>query len=349
MNHPPFNPDPSRVLLLLELCPAYEPTPLVALDGLGSAEILLKDETSRMGLGSFKALGGVYAVFRLIADAWEKSCGRQLDPTAIISAEIREFARKLTFVCASAGNHGLSVAAGAKLFGANARIHLAKSVPNVFADALKEKGAEIVWSGDVYEHSMASASNDAKTSGAILLADGSWPGYVTNPSMVMEGYTLLAEEMRLKFETSGHWPTHVALQAGVGGLAAATACMVRRNWAVQPELFIVEPEHAPCLGESHRAGRPVRVEGPVSNMARLDCKEASMIAFEMLEQCDVEYVTVSDVDAQRATNNLKKRSLQTTPSGAAGLAFFQDFDFDDQARPLAIISEGSAFSINQQE
>lgn len=339
-----FAPDPPRVQRLLELCPAYKPTPLLALDGLTTAKMLLKDETNRMGLGSFKALGGVYAVYSLIAEAWERDHGQQLELNDIMTAEARDFARGLTFVCASAGNHGLSVAAGARLFGAKARIYLAKSVPVMFADALREKGAEILWSGDVYEESMAAATKDAKMSDAILLADGSWPGYVTTPSLVMEGYTMLAEEMRQSFETSQGWPTHIALQAGVGGFAAAIACMVRRNWAVQPKLFVVEPEHAPCLGESHRGGRPVKVEGPVSNMGRLDCKEASIIAFEMLEQCNVEYVTISDGSAQLATNILRERGIQTTPSGAAGVAFFRDLGLNDQARPLAIISEGSAFA-----
>ncbi|MDA8586914.1 pyridoxal-phosphate dependent enzyme [Rhodobacteraceae bacterium] len=348
MHQSTFAPDPSRVQDLLGLCPAYEATPLVARSGLAASEMLLKDETSRMNLGSFKALGGVHAVYCLIRDAWERGCGRQLDPKAIMTAEVRKFAGGLTFVCASAGNHGLSVAAGAKLFGARAKIHLAKSVPSVFADVLREKGAEIVWSGNVYEQSMAAASKDAETSDAILLADGSWPDYVATPSIVMEGYTVMAEEMRRSFEASNQWPTHIALQAGVGGLAAAIACMVRRNWTVQPKLYVVEPEHAPCLGESHRAGRLVSVQGPVSNMGRLDCKEASMIAFEVLEQCDVEYVTISDASAQRATIDLKECGIKTTPSGAAGVAFFKGSRLGNQARLLAIISEGPVFATNSQ-
>jgi diaminopropionate ammonia-lyase len=340
MQHPPFSPNPSRVQELLSICPAHGPTPLVRLAGIIPGEIFIKDESNRMGLGSFKALGGVYAVARLILDAWEQQHGSQIGPSDLLSPPVLAFASQMTFVCASAGNHGLSVAAGAKLFGAKARIHLAESVPTKFAETLRSKGAQVVWSGDVYEESLVAASRDAEDLGAILLADGSWPGYVGPPSLVMEGYTVLAEELRAAFEKSGEWPTHVILQAGVGGLAAAVAHMVRETWTVQPKLIIVEPEQAPCLKESHKAGRRVRVEGLISNMGRLDCKEVSMVAFETLERCDVDYVTITDTQASQATAALLDHDINTTPSGAAGYAFIQDASFASGARPLAIVSEG---------
>src|SRR5579859_6793134 len=59
--------------------PGYRPTPLVALDGLarslGLAGIWLKDEAWRLGLDSFKALGGAYAVQRLLAAHVEAAGG----------------------------------------------------------------------------------------------------------------------------------------------------------------------------------------------------------------------------------------------------------------------------------
>ena len=50
--------------------PGYAPTPLVSLpklaQELGLAQILYKDESVRFGLGSFKALGGAYAVANVL-------------------------------------------------------------------------------------------------------------------------------------------------------------------------------------------------------------------------------------------------------------------------------------------
>ena len=80
----------------------------------------------RMNLGAFKALGGVYAVARMIADAWQAAGNEPLKPEEYTSDAVRELAAGMTFVCATAGNHGMAVAAGARIFGATARIYLAK-------------------------------------------------------------------------------------------------------------------------------------------------------------------------------------------------------------------------------
>ena len=109
--------DPAPVLAHLARCPRHAATPLLRRRP-GGRPLWLKDERDRMGLGSFKALGGAYAVLRLI----------------------ERHGPDVTFVCASAGNHGLSVAAGARIFGARARIHLAATVPEPFADRLRGEG-----------------------------------------------------------------------------------------------------------------------------------------------------------------------------------------------------------------
>jgi len=224
------------------------------------------------------------------------------------------------FVTASAGNHGIAVAAGAALFGARARIHLADTVPESFADRLRAKGAEVARSGADYEASVTAAIADAQRSGAIHLADGSWEGYLARPALIMEGYCVIAEEMRSDFEASGTWPSVVYLQAGVGGLAGAMAHMIRANWSVQPEIVVVEPDAAPCLKESVAAGKMLDVAGPVSNMGRLDCKRASLLAFDTLRRDADRFELVSDAAAQAAVTAAAALGYTTTPSGAAGLA-----------------------------
>lgn len=324
--------DAASPLALLQACPAYRSSPLFESE-LSGRPLLIKDETDRMGLGAFKALGGVYAIAKLI----EAHCPAPVEPHLFTEAAVRQVAQSLTFVCASAGNHGLSVAAGAALFGANARIHLAKTVPEDFARRLRLKGAQVVRSGDDYEASVRAAIEDAEASGAIHLADGSWPGYTEPPRLVMEGYTVIAEEMRLSFETSRSWPSHVYLQAGVGGFAAAIAQMIRATWAVQPKIIVVEPEAAPCLRDSAQAGKIVTVEGPVSNMGRLDCKTPSMLALEILTSCADEWTTISDTEADQAVATARTLGILTTPSGAAGLA--AAVRREDRV-PLVILSEG---------
>ncbi|MBX2854943.1 MAG: pyridoxal-phosphate dependent enzyme [Rhodobacteraceae bacterium] len=334
-----FDPDAAAPRRLLRDCPAYRPSPLQTVDLGGGRTLLLKDETTRMSLGSFKALGGIYAVARLIEKRWRTAFPDTADPIDFTSDPVRSFAASLTFVCASAGNHGLSVAAGARIFGAQSRIHLSGSVPEGFVGRLTAQNAKVVRSGDTYEESLKAAEQDAVDTGAILLADGSWPGHTEPPSLVMEGYTVIAEEMRESFEASGQWPTAVYLQAGVGGLAAGIAHMIRLNWAKQPSIIVVEPEAAPCLKESIAQARPVRVEGPISAMGRLDCKEPSLLALDTLKRCADEFVLISEQQADDATAHAATLGLTSTPSGAAGLAAALN---DSSDRPLAIISEGAA-------
>ncbi|MEO1775187.1 MAG: pyridoxal-phosphate dependent enzyme [Pseudomonadota bacterium] len=333
--------DPARPLALLSACPVYQATPFGPRMVAGR-EVLVKDETARMRLGAFKALGGVYAVAALIAERWQAETGEALSPQDYQRADVAAFAGGLTFLCASAGNHGMAVAAGARLFGARAKILLSEIVPQAFAERLVAKGATVGRAGQVYDESIAAAIEEAAATGAIHLADGSWPGYTHAPRLVMEGYTVMAEEMRTTLEGTGRWPSHVFLQAGVGGLAAAVAVMIRRNWAVQPEIIVVEPEAAPCLAASHAAGACVRVEGPVSAMGRLDCKVPSALAFDALEGADVRYLTVTEEEAAEAVTALAEAGIATSPSGAAGLAGLSKTTLPPDARALLIVSEGPA-------
>jgi diaminopropionate ammonia-lyase len=338
-----FTPNYSRALEHFKAQSKYAVSPLHTKQ-LAGHDVLIKDETDRMGLGAFKALGGPYAIAQYIAGEWQAKHGESLTATRMQDADVKSFAADMTFVCASAGNHGLGVASGARDVGAKARIFLAHTVPDSFGARLESFGAEVVWAGDNYSQSVAAAVQNADDTGATLLADGTWEGYTELPKLVMEGYSVIGEETRAQLEQAGQWPTHVFLQAGVGGLACAMAYMIRHNWPVQPKIIVVEPDAAECLQASHRAGKPTDVTGPDSNMGRLDCKEPSMVAWHTLEQCDVSYVTLTDTEGQAGADQMTAMGVATTPSGAAGFTALNKMldDLSSQAGflPLVIISEG---------
>jgi len=320
--------DAAPVSALLAQCPSHAPTALIdseALAGLfGVRRMYLKDERSRMGLGSFKALGAAHAIARA-AKAVDAP-----DPSRALTGRV--------FVAASAGNHGLSVAAGARIFGARAVIYLADTVPESFADRLRAKEAEVVRAGETYENSMRAAERDAAAKGWTLLSDSSWPGYTDLPMAVMEGYLQLAAEA---VEQIGAPPTHILLQAGVGGLAAAVAAHARRAWGDAPTIIVVEPEAAPALAAGISAGHVVDTLGPVSCMGRLDCKTASMIALKGLSRDADLFVTVSEDAGRRAAAILADAGYPTTPSGAAGIAaLLEGVVPGPDARVMAILSEG---------
>ncbi len=321
--------DVRAVAELLALCPRHGETPLVSVPALaaaaGVAEVWVKDERSRMGLGSFKALGAAYVIAREAARA----------------VQDEDWAHALTgrtYVTASAGNHGLSVAAAARIFGGQAVIYLAETVPDGFAARLGDTGAEVVRRGADYEASMEAALETAASRGWTLLSDSSWEGYSDPALQVMEGYLQLAAEAVAGLDTP---PSHILLQAGVGGLAGAVAAHARQVWGDAPRIVVVEPDAAPALMESVRAGRAVTTQGPVSSMGRLDCKTPSLIALAGLSRDADCFVTLTEAEAAAGTARLAEYGLATTPSGGAGLAaLLAGLDLGQGARVLAILSEG---------
>ena len=202
--------DAASVAALLARCPRHAPTPLRDIPELaracGIAQLWVKDESARMGLGSFKALGAAFVIAR------DAAALAPADPAAPGTLASR------TYVAASAGNHGMSVAAGARVFGARAVIYLADTVPEAFAARLRALGTEVVRAGATYEDSMTAAEQAAAQNGWTLLSDSSWPGYSEIPLGVMQGYLQLAAEAAGQMLQP---PTDILLQAGVGGLAAS--------------------------------------------------------------------------------------------------------------------------------
>lgn len=332
--------DDHLVLKLLSHCPAHAATPLVCAQELagtlGIESLYIKDERTRMGLGSFKALG---AAFSIAKTAYLKAGDAIADPQVAKTA-----LKGQVFVTASAGNHGLSVAAGARVFGARAVIYLAQTVPSGFAQRLRDIGADVVVEGADYEASMDAAAKAAGDNGWRLLSDSTWEDD-TSGKDVMEGYLALSAEMFAQYDAENNAPpTHVYLQAGVGGLAAAVAASLRQHWGEGVQITVVEPTAAPALLESIRAGKPVATEGPASNMGRLDCKEPSHLALKALAQDADGFLTLQDGDVAKKIKQLEPFGLQTSPSGGAGFAgaVSDAAQLGAKARVLVILSEGPA-------
>lgn len=322
--------DAPRATALLARCPLAKVTPLEAADAIathaGVQDVWLKDERGRMGLGSFKALDAAYVI---ASDAQEGS------------------ARGRTYVTASAGNHGLSVAAGATAFGAASVVYIAQTVPESFAARLEEQGAQVVRAGDTYEDSVAAAEQAAQDNGWDLLSDGSWHGYTERPHRLMEGYTVLMAEA---IEQLPDVPTHIFLQAGVGGLACACAALARQAWGDAPRIIVVEPAAAAALHGSIAAGEAVQSSGPASDMGRLDCKMPSLIALKGLARDADDFALISEAEGHAGAGLAMVAGFGSTPSGAAGIAALIALDNGQRAalgitahaRVLCILSEGPA-------
>lgn len=308
--------------------PAYKETPLVELPALarslGLAGIAVKDEGQRYGLFSFKALGGAYAVARLVLEHAQKQLGRKVQPAELLSAEVRECARGMTVCCATDGNHGRSVAAGAQMFGCRCVIFLHSGVSAGREAAIAAFGAEIRRTVGNYDQSVAEASATGEAEGWTVVSDFSSEGYTQIPGLVMQGYAIMLDEI---VRQSSAPYTHVFVQGGVGGLAAVVAGhFLDRFGAKRPRIVVVEPSRANCLQLSAQANRRLATEaGEATVMAMLECYEPSLIAWDILEKSADFYLDVSEESAVEALRRFA-RPLDGDPvltigeSGAAGLA-----------------------------
>ena len=128
--------------------PNYAPTPLRRLDPLarrlGLGAILYKDEGQRFGLKSFKALGGAYAVEKLLRTRLGSGEASPLSTSELLSESGRSRAAEITVCCATDGNHGRSVAWGAQVFGCRSVIFLHEAVSVAREAAIAAFGAQIV-------------------------------------------------------------------------------------------------------------------------------------------------------------------------------------------------------------
>ena len=184
---------------VLEVRQQNVPTPLHSLSAqaaeLGIGALHVKDEGRRLGLGSFKALGGAYALMILVLEEASRRLGREVEIDELFSPDIRDVARTMTFACATDGNHGRSVAQGAGLVGAKAVIFMHEGVSQGRVDAIAGLGAEVVRVAGGYDHSVREAAEVAAREGWTVLADTSWQGYERIPGLVSQGYTLIVREV----------------------------------------------------------------------------------------------------------------------------------------------------------
>ena len=299
----------------------YAPTPLHDLPEmaahLGIGRVVYKDESARFGLGSFKALGGAYAVAAL-ARQIEAQGGSVTD---------------LTVATATDGNHGRSVAWGAARAGCAAKIYIHAHVSQAREDAMAAFGAEVIRINGNYEASLAACKEDAAARGWQIVSDTSWPEYHEVPLTVMAGYTVMSREILAQL---GGVPSHAMLPVGVGGLAAGIiAPLWQAAGASLGHMIAVESHMSACMRDSLVAGRPTLVDITRETlMAGLSCGEVSDLAWDILKPTVSHCVTIGD----EAVAPLMRWFHGRTPSIEAG-----ECSTSGLATLLAMHADGAAW------
>jgi len=304
--------------------PGYEPTPLLDAPelarSLGIGQVLVKDESSRLGLPAFKILGASWAIYR----ALEKLFSHSLEPwrsTGELAARLAPLG-PLTLVTATDGNHGRAVAHVAALFGFAARIYVPAGTAQARIDGIASEGADVEVVNGTYDDAVRRAAQDA-SEGCLVISDTSWPGYEEIPCSVMEGYSTITTEIDNALAQRGEKnPDLIAVQFGVGALAAAVVRHYgRTEGEPSPKILSVEPLAAACMLTSMEAGRIVTVPGPHDSiMAGLNCGRVSTVAWPIVSTGIDAFIAISDERAREAMRALARIGIVAGETGAAGLA-----------------------------
>lgn len=301
----------------------YAPTPLLDARGIAAAlgvrRVLVKNESSRLGLPSFKLLGASWASYRAIV----RRLGHEPEWSTVADlANALGSLRPSTLAAATDENHGRAVAHFAKLVGFDAHIFVPEGTVDARIEAIESEGARVnVVAGD-YDVTVARSAEEAGTH-CLVISDTSWPGYTTVPREVIEGYSTIFYEVDDALEPSGNErPSTIFVPVGVGALAAAAVAHYRRATTTsQPVVVSVEPADAACLLVSIDAARITPVPGPHrSMMVGLNCGTPSLIAWPVLSAGIDSCLAVDDSRAAEAMRMLAAEGVVSGESGAASLA-----------------------------
>lgn len=286
----------------------YAATPLVELSALarrsGVRSILVKDESQRFGLNAFKALGGLFALVRVIC----KHLGldyRVITMDWLQEPEIQRVVSNMVFVSATDGNHGRGISWAAGMLGCEAHIYMPKGSVPARAQAIRDAGrAEVTITDMSYDDAVRHAAKMAEENGWFLIQDTSWPGYEEVPKWIIQGYTTMVYEAVRQMQKMGYSrPTHVFLQAGVGAMAGGVLGSLKCIYQdALPCVSIVEPDQVACIFESalQNDGLPHPASGSGETiMAGLNCGEPCQITWPILRDHADFYFACPDSVAAR--------------------------------------------------
>ena len=254
----------------------YTPTPLIELNKLSKelnlSKIFYKDESKRFDLKSFKALGGAYAV-----------------------EKITKGNKDIVVATATAGNHGRSVAWGARRLGLKCKIFISEFVSEARGQAMADLGADVVKVKGNYEKSLIECIKQSTDNNWQIVQDVAWKDYMLVPKFTMAGYTVMMKEIFDQIKNDQI--THIILQAGVGGMAGAMVAGIARYLVNVPEIIVVEPDSAACVMESIKTGKIEKIDiKRESLMGGMSCGEVSLVPWEILKNSVKFCISLPDDD-----------------------------------------------------
>ncbi len=267
----------------------YAPTPLISLNKLSKElnlnKIYYKDESKRFDLKSFKALGGAYAV-----------------------EKVTQGNKDIVVATATAGNHGRSVAWGARRLGLKCKIFISEFVSEARGQAMSDLGADVIKVEGNYEKSLIECIKQSTENNWQIVQDVAWKDYMQVPTYTMAGYTVMMKE--IVDQVNNEKISHIILQAGVGGMAGAMIAGIARYLNNVPVTLVVEPDSAACVMESIKTGKIEKIDiKRESLMGGMSCGEVSLVPWEILKNSVKHCISLPDDDIAKTMKLLGNSSF----------------------------------------
>ena len=195
--------------------PGYQPTPLIALNGLAMASgvraLWCKHEGYRFEVGSFKPTGPVYAMLSVLKDEIKKAAGVEIVTTQdLIDRKYESVTQEIVVSAATSGNHGRALAWGARMFGCRCVIYMNDGVSAGREEVIAGYGAEVVRVPGNYDRAVQRSVVDAERLGYFVVSDDKSAKYPHIAGAIMQGYAMVADEIVQQFSNTNHPPTSLS-------------------------------------------------------------------------------------------------------------------------------------------
>jgi threonine dehydratase len=296
------------------IAPHLPRTPLREYPPLGrliDAAVLVKHE-NHLPTGAFKVRGGVNLTARLSADERERGV-----------------------IAASTGNHGQSVAFGARLQGVRATICAPENANPVKVGAMRDLGAEVILHGADFDEAREHAERLAGEHGYRYVHSGDEPLLIAGVATAT--LELLEDDPRVDT---------IVVPVG-GGSGAAGAAIVAKTLDASIRVIGVQSDAAPAAFRSWR-DRALLADEMTTFAEGL----ATRVAFELPQRIMWEllddFVLVSDDEiraAQRAMIESTRNLIEA--AGAAPLAAALHLHDELARKRVALIASGGNASPDQ--
>jgi threonine dehydratase len=224
-------------------------------------------------------------------------------------AQLTPQVRAAGVITYSSGNHGTAVALVAQAFGVPAVVVMPEQTPRVKVDAVRARGAEVVFAGRTSEDRRVRAEAIAAERALTIVPPFDHPWIIAGQGTT--GLELLEQQPRVH---------SIYVPMGGGGQIAGISAAVK---SMRDDLRVVgvEPAGAARMTASRRAGRPVTLETSASIADGLLTLRPGDITFRHVQALVDEIEVVEDHEIMGAVAWLfREAKVVAEPSGAAAVA-----------------------------